>query len=259
MTNPGLKGLWLPEDISTHGAPIDSTIWLLHIFMLILFVGWGIFFLYCLFRFRRSASPKASYEGTHSKLPTWLEVGVAIVEVIILVGFSMPVWAKYKNAPPPEDQAMRVRIVAQQFAWNIHYAGPDGVFGPTHFSMVAVDEGNPIGLDMEHPDAADDVQTINELVFPVDKPVIAEISSMDVIHSFWIPQLRVKQDAIPGMTVPVWFTATKAGDYEIACAQLCGLGHYRMRGLVYIKSAEDYQAWMDEKQEELASGDVGYE
>lgn len=254
-----MKGFWLPEDISTHGAPIDQAIIVIHYFMFALFIGWGLFFLYCLVKFRRGGNPKAIYEGTTSKLPAYVELGVLVVEIVFLVYFSMPVWAKYKNEPPPEDKAFHVRVVAQQFAWNIHYAGPDGKFGPTRPDLIKLDEGNAVGLDKSHPDSKDDVQTINELFFPVDTPVIADISSMDVIHSFWLPELRVKQDAVPGIPSRVWFQATKTGKYEIGCAQLCGLGHYRMRGKVEITSAEDFKTWMDERQAEIASGDTGYE
>lgn len=257
MTTPSASGLWLPENISTHGAPIDQTIILLHWFMGILFVGWGLFFLYCLVRYRKGAQARAVYEGSHSKLPTFLEVGVLVVEVVLLVGFSMPIWAKYKNAPPPEDQAMRVHIIAQQFAWNIHYPGPDGKFGRTDPGLV--DDTNQIGLDRNDPAAKDDLHLINQLFFPEKKPIIATITSLDVIHSFWILQLRVKQDAVPGMSIDIWWEATKTGDYEISCAQLCGLGHYRMRGSVGIKTQADFDAWMKTQQDELAAGGGGYE
>ena len=100
----------------------------------------------------------------------------------------------------------------------------------------------------------DDVTTINQLHLPVDKPALIYLSSKDVIHSFFLPNLRVKQDAVPGLNVPIWFEATKTGKYEIACAQLCGLGHYRMRGFMTIMSEDDYAAWMDEEQALLAEG-----
>lgn len=257
MINPSASGLWLPENLSAHGAEIDQTIFLLHYFMGALFFGWGAFFVYCLVRFRKGANPKASYEGSHSKLPTYLEVGVLVVEIVLLVFFSMPVWAKYKNAAPKDSEAEHVRVIAQQFAWNIHYPGPDGKFGRTDSSLVS--DTSPIGLDKNDPASADDVTTINELNLPVDKPVIVELSSLDVIHSFFLPSFRVKQDAIPGMNIKIWFTATKTGHSEIACAQLCGLGHYRMRGFIDILTPEDYAKWQQEKQDELASGDAGYE
>lgn len=257
MTNLASLPLWLPEDISTHGAPIDNSIIWLHWFMGVLFVGWGLFFAFCLVRFRKGAQQRASYEGTHSKLPTFLEVGVLVVELIFLVGLSMPVWARYKNAPPPAEGALTVRIVAQQFAWNIHYPGADGKFGRTDASLVS--DTNQIGLDRNDPAGKDDITTINQLHFPANKDVIARITSLDVIHSFWIPVLRAKQDAIPGMEVPIWFKATKTGEYEIGCAQLCGLGHYRMRGSVAIQTDEEFAAWMKKQQDELASGGNSYE
>ena len=156
---------------------------------------------------------------------------------------------------PPLDESVEVRVVAQQFAWNIHYPGPDGVFGKTSASLV--DEAvNPIGLDANDPHALDDVTTVNQLHLPVDKPTILHLSSKDVIHSFGVPELRVKQDTIPGMNTPMWFTPTvttaemrkiKGNDeftYEIACAQLCGIGHYRMKGYVTIHEQDEFDNWL---------------
>ena len=145
-----------------------------------------------------------------------------------------------------------VRVVAQQFAWNIHYPGADGIFGKTDVSLIN-EQTNPVGLDRSDPNAADDITTLNQLHLPVDKPVIIHLSSKDVLHSFYLPEMRVKQDAIPGMSIPLWFKPVKIGNWEIACAQLCGLGHYRMRGFLNIHSQNDYDAWLKE-QDDLLQG-----
>jgi cytochrome c oxidase subunit 2 len=110
---------------------------------------------------------------------------------------------------------------------------------------------NNIGIDRTDPNAKDDIVTTNQLMLPVDRPVLVHLSSQDVIHSFGLYEMRVKQDAIPGMSIPVWFIPNRVGEYEIACSQLCGLGHFRMRGFITIQSAADYQKWYDAQEKEL--------
>ena len=242
-----IYGWHLPPNLSVHGPQIDLLIHTVQWFMLLLFVGWGIYFVYTLLRFRARPGHKASYESTKNKLPKYVEVGVVLFEVFLLVGLSFPVWSMLKNDFPPEDEAFRVRVVAQQFAWNIQYPGRDGVFGKTFAQFVSID--NPVGIDPDDPNGKDDIVTINQFNFPVNTPVIAFISSLDVIHSFSIPVLRVKQDAIPGSEIPIWWEATGTGAFEIQCAQLCGVGHSRMRGFVTIQTEEEYIAWMKDQEE----------
>jgi len=234
-------GWWLPPDISVHGAGIDRLIGVLHWFMALLFVGWGIFFVYCLIKFRAREGHQALYAPVKAVVTKYLEVGVVVIEIFLLFGLSTPVWLAYKNDPPSEKDALHVRIVAEQFAWNFHYPGKDGKFGRVDESLIGGD--NPLGIDPEDKDGKDDITTVNQLHIPVHKPVIVEVSSKDVIHSFNIPVLRVKQDTIPGQKIPVWFEATQTGHFELACAQLCGLGHYRMRADVLVDSPEDYAKW----------------
>lgn len=252
---------WLPVQASAHGGKIDLVIYLVHLLMLILFVGWTTFFLYCIWRFRRSRQLKADYTGVRRHTSAYAEAGVVIFEAVLLVGFSIPFWAQQVNAlPTPEDNPVEVRIVAQQFAWNIHYPGPDGVFGRADASLVD-EQVNPMGLDPKDPYGLDDVTTINLLHLPVDRDALIYLSTKDVIHSFALPEFRVKQDTIPGMSIPTSFRPTmtteqfreKMGNpernFEIACAQLCGLGHYRMRGYVTVHTQEGFDAWMAEQVE----------
>ena len=258
--------LGLPALATTTGAQIDSLIGWMHVFMLVLFVGWGGFFLYALFRFRRSANPVANYTGVRSHASSYLEIAVAIVEAILLVGFSIPLWAARVDHIPAESEALVVEVTGEQFAWNIHYAGPDGKFGKTDIKLLDL-QSNPLGVDRSDPAAKDDVTTLNQLYLPVNKPIIVKLRSKDVIHSFGVPEFRVKQDAVPGLTIPIWFipsvtTAemrTRTGDaefqYEIACAQLCGLGHAHMRGFVTVVSAEEFQKWLEEKVKEQSEVD----
>ncbi|MGE0704807.1 MAG: cytochrome c oxidase subunit II [Vicinamibacterales bacterium] len=234
----------MPAQASTHAASIDNMTNIVHWLMLVLFVGWGAFFVYVLFRFRAGASPQANYAGAKGKISKGLEVGVVIVEAVLLVGYAIPAWATRVDFPS-QNEAIVVRVVSEQFAWNIHYPGADGVFGRTDINMVAAD--NPLGIDRSDPAAQDDIATINQLTLPVDRPVLVQLSSKDVIHSFGLFEMRVKQDAIPGMEIPVWFIPSVEGQYEIACSQLCGLGHFRMRGFVTITSEQGYQTFLSEE------------
>ena len=238
-----------PIQASTHAAEVDHMTILVHWLMLVLFIGWGFFFVFVLFRFRKGANPKASYTGAHGKFAKSTEVAVAVIEIGILIFYANPAWATRVKAFPAESQAVVVRVVAEQFAWNVHYPGPDGKFGRTDIKLVSAD--NPLGLDRSDPNAKDDITTINQLNLPVDRPVLVHLSSKDVIHSFGLYEMRVKQDAIPGMTIPVWFIPNRVGEYEIACSQLCGLGHFRMRGFITIQNAADYQKWYDDQEKEL--------
>jgi cytochrome c oxidase subunit II len=241
--------LGLPIQASTHAGDIDQMIVLIHWLMLVLFVGWGAFFLFVLAKFRKGANPKASYTGAKGKIAKGSEIAVAVIEIILLIGYAIPAWATRVKAFPAENEAVVVRVVGEQFAWNVHYPGPDGRFGRVDISLVAPD--NPLGLDRNDASAKDDVTTINQLNLPVDRPILVHLSSKDVIHSFGLYEMRVKQDAIPGMDIPVWFIPNRAGEYEITCSQLCGLGHFRMRGFVTIQSPADYQQWMDEQLAEV--------
>ena len=244
-----LEFLGLPVEASAHAAQIDQMVVLVHLLMLILFVGWGGFFVFTLVRFRQGANPKADYHGVKSHFSTYVEWGVAIIDGVLIVAFAIPAWAARVDLFPAENEATVIRVVAEQFAWNAHYPGADGQFGRTDITLVNAD--NPLGLDRTDPAAKDDITTINQLNFPVDKPVIIHLSSKDVIHSFSLLQMRVKQDAVPGVNVPVWFTPTLTGDWEINCSQLCGLGHFRMRGFYSSQTQAAYDAWMKEQVAEL--------
>jgi cytochrome c oxidase subunit 2 len=305
--------LGLPLQASSHAHYIDESITAIHWLMFALFAGWSAFFVYTLVRYRQKANPRANYAGLKSKFPLLVVGAVAVLEFSLLFGVDIPLWAKLTKDIPSENEATVIRIVAEQFAWNAHYPGADGVFGKTDITLITSD--NPLGLDRDDPPAKDDITTINNISMPVHKPVLVYLSSKDVIHSFGIALLRVKQDAIPGQRVKIAFTPTVTSgeiqqsflkkypisattdpslfavlsvgeDYkgadgtpvaskgdiitsetltklaeagvkemaafpstpvEVACAQLCGLGHYRMRSSVNILSAEDYQKWLAEE------------
>jgi cytochrome c oxidase subunit 2 len=242
--------LGLPGQASTHAAELDNMTALVHWLMLVLFVGWGVFFVFVLFRFRKGANPKASYTGAKGKVAKGLEIGVAVVEVILLVFYAIPSWATRVAAFPSESEAVVVRVMAKQFEWISHYPGADGRFGRREVSRVAAD--NPLGLVRADGDAKDDIVTTNQLNLPVDRPILVQLTSQDVIHSFGLFEMRVKQDAVPGMEIPVWFIPNRVGQYEIACSQLCGIGHFRMRGFVNIQSDADFRNFLAEEAKLLA-------
>jgi cytochrome c oxidase subunit 2 len=246
-----LSILGLPVEASAHAGEIDNMIVLIHWLMAVLFIGWGIFFVYVLFRFRKGAHPRASYEGAKGKLSKGIEVGIVVIEMVLLVFYAIPAWAHRVSNFPPESEAFVVRVVAEQFAWNVQYPGRDGKFGRTDVNLVTAD--NPLGLDRSDPAAKDDITTINQLNLPIDRPILVHLSSKDVIHSFGLYEMRVKQDAIPGMSIPVWFIPNRAGEYEITCSQLCGLGHFRMRGYMTIQNQSDFQNWMADQEKQLTA------
>lgn len=238
--------LGMPPDASAHGPEIDFMMGLVHWLMLALFLFWAPFFIYTLIRFRASKQPRAIYEGVRSKFSTYLEGGVIVAETVLLVGFAFPIWGELKHDFPAEAESTVVHVIAEQFAWNMHYPGPDGQFGERRPELIDT-QTNPLGLDRDDPNAADDITTVNELFLPEDKPAIVHLSSKDVIHSFGLPNFRIKQDAIPGLVIPVYFTPVEPGEYEIACAQLCGLSHYRMRGFVTVQTQAEFDAWIQEQ------------
>jgi cytochrome c oxidase subunit II len=242
---------WLgqPVGASSHAAEVDRIMSIVHWLMAALFVGWGGFFAYVLVRFRRGRHPKASYQGARGRYATLVEGGVLLAEIILLAFFSIPFWSTNVDALPAEQGSTIVRVVAEQFAWNVHYPGPDGMFGRTNIELV--DPDNPLGLDRTDPMAKDDITTINQLHLPVGRPAIIYLSSKDVVHSLGMPQMRVKQDAVPGFVQPVWFTPTETGRWEVACSQLCGLAHYRMKAFYTIHTPETYAAWLKEETEFL--------
>jgi cytochrome c oxidase subunit II len=235
----------MPPNASEHGYQIDHIIEFSHWFMGALFVGWSAFFIYVLLRFRRSRHPVADHEGVKSGISTHLEFAVVLIEAVLLIGFAIPLWAKRVNSFPEDKDAIVVHAIGQQFNWNFHMPGPDGVFGRRDVSLVT--NSNPLGLDPSDPAGKDDLVVLGELHVPKDRPVIIELSSKDVIHDFALPHMRIAQDAIPGQLIPMWFKPIKTGNFEVVCGQLCGLGHYGMKGMLVVDEPAEYQAWLKEQ------------
>lgn len=240
--------VWLPQAVTTTAPVIDRLFYIVLAITGAVFIGVQLTLVYFLIRYRRRPGVRAGY--THGN--NLVEVVWTAIPAIILVWLSLrsqQVWSQVRGTPPPPD--LEVAITAQQFAWNIHYPGADRRFGRTEASMVD-EASNPIGLDRTDPSAQDDLVSVNQLHLPLNQTVLIHLKAKDVIHSFFVPQFRLKQDAVPGITSRMWVQPTTAGNFDIACAELCGLGHYRMRGFLTIESPEEFQNWLTQSLAEQA-------
>jgi len=215
---------WMPPNVSTFGGEID------HVVYLILYIV-GFFFIVAeglLIFFAISSRRKALRQAHYNRGDTPREAAWILVPALIVLGLDLGIdsaghraWVMEKSTHPPG--AIEIKVTAKQFNWEFTYAGPDGKLG-----------------------TADDVTVENDLHVPVDQVVHLALNSEDVIHSMWVPNFRLKQDVVPGRAIPAWFEATKPGTYEIACSELCGFGHYSMRGTIVVQTAEDYAKWMND-------------
>jgi cytochrome c oxidase subunit 2 len=233
----------LPIAASTYADRVDFSLKVLHWGMLAIFVLWSSFFIYCLVRYRQSRQPRADAAGWRGHLVSFLPDGAVLAfEVILIFLLGLPIWSQIKEKFPAEKDAFVLDVTARQFSWGFHYPGPDGKVGARKPALV--DVTNPLGLDPADPNATDDVVVFNEIHVPLGKPTLLNMTSQDVIHSFFVPEFRVKQDVVPGLRTPLWFEPTRAGRYEIACAQLCGTSHYVMRADLVVESQAEVDAWL---------------
>jgi cytochrome c oxidase subunit 2 len=224
---------WLPP-LKSDRIAIDHALAITLLVTGLVFIVTNLLLAWFGYAYQDGPGAKAAYWHDSPRLEmTWTLVTAGILAIFLFNALSL--WAKV-TAPPPAD-AVLIEVTGQQFAWNVRYPGKDGVLGKTDHLQASQD--NPIGLVKDDPAAKDDLLLLNQMYLPKDRPVRVQVRSMDVIHSFFLPNFRVKQDAMPGMTIDIWFTPTELGDFEIACAEHCGLGHYRMRGAVHVVPAAD--------------------
>lgn len=224
---------WLPP-LKSDRIAIDHALAITLVVTGLVFIVTNLMLAWFGYAYQDGPGAKAAYWHDSPRLEmTWTLVTAGILAIFLFNALSL--WAKV-TAPPPAD-AVLIEVTGQQFAWNVRYPGKDGVLGKTDHLQASQD--NPIGLVKDDPAAKDDLLLLNQMYLPKDRPVRVQVRSMDVIHSFFLPNFRVKQDAMPGMTIDIWFTPTELGDFEIACAEHCGLGHYRMRGAVHVVPAAD--------------------
>jgi cytochrome c oxidase subunit 2 len=245
-----LGGVWyasgtsMPELASRHGAGIDAMMNYLLVTVGGLFLAGYLALAWLIWAGsrRQAIGPRLASRRAELVLSGALGLGMALVAEGGVLAIGIPVWAEYFNAVPPDD-AVSIEVTAQQFMWNVRYPGADQVFGPTEARLID-DAGNPLGIDRRAAASQDDIVTINEITVPINRTVRIRLRSKDVIHSFFLPHFRVKQDAVPGMTPEVVFVPTRAGTFEIACAELCGLAHYRMQGSFNVVSEAEFEAWL---------------
>lgn len=218
----------LPESASSLASGIDSIYYLILGITGAIFVIVELALVYYMVKYRAREGRRAEFiEGSTTAEVIWTAIPAVILVALALL--SNRVWSQIKDPEHFPKDALQLKVEAKQFEWLVTYAGPDGTMG-----------------------TSDDFTKRNQLHLPVDRPVVATLTSQDVIHSFFVPAFRIKQDAVPGMEIPVWFDATETGEFELACAELCGLGHYRMRASVTVHTQEEYQRWL-----EAEGGDEG--
>lgn len=234
----------MPELASRHGAGIDAMLNYLLVTTGAVFLIGYVLLGYFVWRGTRNARIQARTASRRTELLVSGLIGLAVAVIgeggVLAIG--MPVWDEYFRADP-QGEVVEIDVTAQQFMWNVRYPGPDGVFGATDPALVD-ETTNPLGLVRNDPAGADDIVTINDIAAPVNRTVRVRLHSKDVIHSFFLPNFRVKQDAVPGMSPEVVFVPTRAGDYELACAEVCGLAHYRMRGFFHVLAEDEYHNWL---------------
>jgi cytochrome c oxidase subunit 2 len=218
--------VWLPKDVSAHGKDIDSLFYFILALTGIVFIATEMLLFWFVWKYDEAArgDQKATYiQGSHTLEVIWTIIPAVLL--LFLAIYQMNAWADMKMRRPVMKPT--VEVVARQFEWRLRYPGPDG------------DLGTP-----------DDLFLVNDLHVPVDEDILVQLKSMDVLHSFFLPNLRVKQDAVPGMKIPVWFKASEVCQYDLVCAELCGWGHYKMKGRITIESREDFDAWLEAKYRE---------
>jgi cytochrome c oxidase subunit 2 len=231
---------WFPPSISEHGPAYDQQFILTIVVVGVAFVAAQAALGYAVWRFADTGQgTRAVYSHGNNRMEIlWTAVTAVVFITVALLG--QRVWWNLHMQPAPANSA-QVRVTAQQFQWNFHYPGPDGRFGRTAPELISDESINYVGLDGADPASKDDTVT-QTLVTRVNTPVQLSMTARDVTHAFWVPQLRFKQDAVPGLDVKVHFTPQTVGQYEIACAELCGQQHYKMRSYMLVLPADEYDS-----------------
>ncbi len=212
---------WLPENVSTFGREVDFLFYLIYYITGAVFILVTVAMIAFLVMYRQRQGRRAIYSHGNTTLEIIWTVVPAVI-LLVLTFMSQATWARIKGHAPPGD--IEVRVTGKQFNWEVLYPGPDGKFG-----------------------TSDDLMAENEIHVPVGKVVRVYLRSKDVIHSFYLPNFRLRQDTVPGREILAWFEATKPGKYELPCSQLCGFGHSGMKGWLYVHMPEEYAQWVKEK------------
>ena len=231
---------WTP--IASNWGFVDDTIIVTFWITGVVFVGIILFMAYCVFRYRHQKGRRAVYEPENKKLEWWL-TGLTTVGVAAMLAPGLFVWDQFITVP---EEATEIEVVAQQWQWSFRLPGDDGLMGTSNSRSISFE--NPFGLDPNDPNGQDDILIeSNELHLPLDRPVKVLLRSIDVLHDFYVPEFRAKMDMVPGMVTFFWFIPTRTGTFDILCFELCGVGHYAMRGNVVVEDETAYQAWLQEQ------------
>jgi cytochrome c oxidase subunit 2 len=214
--------IWLPKDVSVHGAAVDGLFYFILALTGVVFVVTEVLLFWFIWKYdaAKVRGPVRYIHGSHTLEVVWTIIPAATL--LFLAIYQMNTWADVKMRRPA--MAPTVEVVARQFEWRLRYPGRDGTLG-----------------------TPDDLFLVNDLHLPIDEDILVQLKSMDVLHSFFLPNVRIKQDAVPGMKIPVWFQAKKPGVFDIVCAELCGWGHYKMKGRVTFEPRPDFEAWLERK------------
>ncbi len=240
------KLLGIPQLASEHGEMVDHMLELVHWFMFALFLGWSAFLVFVFTKYRKARNAKADYVGVRGHASTHIEIGVVIVEAILLLGFAFPLWAQQSVGYPAGKDVVKIRAMGEKFKWNFQYAGEDGTLGKFSLKNVGFPATNDMGLDQKDPNGFDDFVKGATLTLPVGRPVIIDVTSKDVIHNLGLVPMRAAQDATPGVSGHLWFTPTKTGEWDIICGQLCGSGHSQMKGRLVVVTAKEFDDFIKE-------------
>jgi cytochrome c oxidase subunit 2 len=235
---------WFPPAITNFGHEIDEQFMRTLLITGVVFVAAQLGLAYAVFRFRDQGQKATYFEGNNTMEIVW-----TLATVVLFVGlglYARNAWAEV-HFMGAQAGAMPIEVTGQQFAWQFRYAGPDGKFGRIKPELVSASTGNPVGLDQTDPSAKDDVVS-PVIAVPVNREVELIIKSQDVTHSFFVRELRLKQDAVPGMEIHMHFTADVPGEYALVCAELCGLGHYRMHSTLTVMTEPDFEKWMKDQE-----------
>ena len=233
---------WWWTEIASNWSYIDDTIIVTFWVTGIVFVAVLLFMAYCIFRFRYQAGRRSAYAPENKKLEWWL-TGLTTVGVAVMLTPGLFVWNQFVTVP---EDAAEFEVVGQQWQWSFRFPGQDGVLGTTDIRNIS--DENPFGLNPDDPNGQDDILVEDsEAHLPIDKPVKVLMRSLDVLHDFYVPEFRAKMDMVPGMVTYIWFIPTRTGTFDILCFELCGIGHYAMRGNIVVEEASAFQEWLREQ------------
>jgi len=238
-----LLGIWWMPPLASNWGTLDAMIVITLIVTGVAFVGVHIALAYFLLRYRNQEGKKAEFFPEHHALERWL-IALTGIGIVVLVAPGLFVYSNFLHSP---SEAMVIEVVSQQWLWSYRYPGADGKLGGADPKLISVE--NPFGIDLEDPATQDDVLIApgGQMHLPVGRPIRLELRSKDVLHSFYVPQFRIKMDTVPGLITRLWFTPTRLGTFEVLCAELCGASHYNMRSAVVVENEAEFQKWLSEQ------------